>query len=109
VTLEEQIRAIVRDEFERLQREHAAERDAAGDFYSSAKPAQLPITKRKFLEHARAGAFPSFKRGKTVLAKRADVDAWIAGGERDVKPANDSRGAPNRIESIMRRIGGQRG
>lgn len=106
MTLEEQIRAIVRDELEKFERERQANAAATSEFYSQH---DSPLGKRRFLEAARAGAFPSSKRGKLVLAKRADVDAWIAAAERDVKPANDSRRPADRIESIIRRIGGQRG
>jgi len=41
-----------------------------------------PVSKRVFLAAARAGAFPSSKRGKRVFALRADVDAWVAAGKR---------------------------
>lgn len=41
-----------------------------------------PIGKRRFLEAARRGAFASMKRGKLVLARRVDVDAWIRAGQR---------------------------
>lgn len=37
-----------------------------------------PLGKRRYLEAARRGAFPSFKNGKLVLARREDVDGWIA-------------------------------
>lgn len=52
-----------------------------------------PLGRRRFLEAARRGAFPSTKRGKLVLARRADVDAWIAAGHRApverTKPSED--------------------
>lgn len=41
-----------------------------------------PVGRRRFLEAARRGAFPSTKRGKLVLARRADVDTWITAGRR---------------------------
>lgn len=58
-------------------------------YYSQANS---PLGKRQYLEAARAGCFLSSKRGKLVLALRADVDAWIAAGARaprEEKPAND--------------------
>lgn len=41
-----------------------------------------PLGRRRFLEAARRGAFPSTKQGKLVLARRADVDRWIATARR---------------------------
>lgn len=49
------------------------------DYYDQST---APVGKRRFLAAARAGEFPSAKRGKLVLAKRIDVDAWIARGAR---------------------------
>jgi hypothetical protein len=51
-----------------------------------------PVKRRQFLEAARRGDFPSFKRGKRVLARREDVDRWIESGARarpDPAPARD--------------------
>lgn len=39
--------------------------------------ATSPLGRRRHLEAARRGAFPSYKEGNRVLAKRADVDAYI--------------------------------
>ena len=39
-------------------------------------------SKRAFLDAAARGAFPSFKAGRRVLAKREDVHAWIESRER---------------------------
>lgn len=46
-----------------------------------------PVPKRTFLEAARRGEFASFTRGKTVLARREDVDAWVTAGTPRRKPA----------------------
>jgi hypothetical protein len=48
-----------------------------------------PVGKRAFLEAARRGEFPSSKRGRTVLAKRSDVEAWIERGRRAPTTDND--------------------
>ncbi len=59
------------------------------DFYDQRTS---PLGRRRFLEAARRGEFPSTKRGKLVLARRADVDAWIAMGRRappEVPEASD--------------------
>jgi hypothetical protein len=52
-----------------------------------------PLGKRRFLEAARRGAFPATRKGKLVLALRADVDAWITESTRAAPAANDERGA----------------
>lgn len=39
-------------------------------------------SKRAFLDAAARGAFPSFKAGRRVFAKREDVHAWIESRER---------------------------
>jgi hypothetical protein len=49
-----------------------------------------PLGRRRFLEAARRGAFPSTKQGKLVLARRADVDAWIASSKRDTQVSTAS-------------------
>ncbi|MRG98550.1 hypothetical protein [Polyangium spumosum] len=36
-----------------------------------------PMGKTAFLRLARENAFPTYRAGKKLLAKRADVDAWI--------------------------------
>lgn len=68
----------------------AARAPEAPAYYSQANS---PLGKRRYLEAARAGCFVSSKRGKLVLALRADVDAWIAAGARvpkpETPPAND--------------------
>ncbi|MDB4931663.1 MAG: hypothetical protein JWM10_4147 [Myxococcaceae bacterium] len=49
-----------------------------------------PLGRRRFLEAARRGAFPSAKQGKLVLARREDVDRWLRSRER---PSAESRTA----------------
>jgi hypothetical protein len=62
-----------------------------------------PLGKRRFLEAARRGAFPSTKQGKLVLARRTDVDAWIASGKRDarVSTASTAEGDALSDEDLM--------
>jgi hypothetical protein len=49
---------------------------ASGSEYYSANNSPLG-SRRAFLDAARRGAFPSFKAGRSVLAKREDVHRWI--------------------------------
>lgn len=61
--------------------------DIAGAYYDSRS---APCGARAFLDGARAGAFPSFQRGRRVLARVADVQGWIEARPRAVKaPAVD--------------------
>lgn len=50
-----------------------------------------PLGKRRHLELARAGAFPSQKVGKRVLVKRADLNDWLAknGEQRGVQTEDE--------------------
>lgn len=48
--------------------------DASGAYYD-AKSA--PMGPTSFLRLAREGAFPACKVGRRVLARKADVDAWL--------------------------------
>lgn len=73
ITLDEAFRAVIRAEVE-------AALDARGlalkaDYYNQNNN---PLGKRRFLEAARRGDFPSSKDGKLVLARRDDVDRWLA-------------------------------
>ena len=36
-----------------------------------------PLGKRRFLNAARRGEFPSTRKGKLVLATKSDLDAWL--------------------------------
>lgn len=36
------------------------------------------VSRRKYLELARKGAFPTMKEGRRVLCRLADFDAWVA-------------------------------
>lgn len=49
-----------------------------------------PLGKRRFLEAARRGAFPSTRCGRLVLARREDVDRWLASRTR-AKPMTATR------------------
>lgn len=48
------------------------------------------LTKRRFLEAARAGSFPAKKVGRTVIATRADVDRWVAAQPSAKSPPKDA-------------------
>ena len=48
------------------------------------------LTKRRFLEAARGGAFPAKKVGRTVVAARADVDRWVAAQPNAKSPPKDA-------------------
>lgn len=50
-----------------------------GERYYDARSA--PMGRRTFLRLARAGAFPTFRAGRRLLARRADVHAWIEAQE----------------------------
>ncbi len=58
----------------------ATQRSDAAPFYDADT---APVKRRQFLEAARRGEFPSFKRGKKVLARREDVERWIESGARE--------------------------
>jgi hypothetical protein len=84
----EQLRELARLVAEELR---AAGAGGAGEFYS---PEDNPLgSRRAFLEAARRGDFPSFKPDRRrTLARREDVDRWIASTQRPQpapKPAND--------------------
>jgi hypothetical protein len=97
VTLDETLRAMVREEVARV----LAERDTKPEnvFYSQH---DSPLGKRRFLDAARRGAFPSSKRGKLILAMRTDVDAWIRAGER--MPKSEPPKPPEKPKSKVERI-----
>ena len=76
-------------------------------------------SKRSFLDAARRGEFPSFRRGKRVLARREDVDAWLEAGERRSPVRTGGAEAPRELtqrdrdlqllrQAGLRRIGGER-
>lgn len=86
-TLVDQLAELVA---ERVAVKVAARTRAAGRYYTSS---DNPLGRRPFLEAARRGDFPSFARGKKVLALRADVDAWIEQGKpRRVAPLEPPAG-----------------
>lgn len=69
----------------------AANENATGDtspaFYDARTSPTGPTT---FRRAAAAGAFPSFKIGRKLMARTADVDAWIATQARTPKPKAQS-------------------
>ncbi len=67
------------------------------DYYDQHKN---PLGKRRFLESARRGDFPSTKQGKLVLARRADVDRWLDSRER---PRAESRteGSEEGLDALL--------
>ncbi|MDC0679695.1 hypothetical protein [Sorangium atrum] len=69
----------------------AANENAAGDtspaYYDARSSPTGPTT---FRRAAAAGAFPSFRVGRKLMARKADVDAWIATQARTPKPKKQS-------------------
>lgn len=65
--------------------EIVAAQGTATDWYTQET---APVTRRMYLAAARRGDFPSFKKGRLVLAKKADVNGWI---ERTSRPAGARR------------------
>jgi hypothetical protein len=53
-----------------------------------------PLSKRSFLEHARAGAFPTSKVGRRVLCARADFDTWLTSKRRVIAPPATAEADP---------------
>lgn len=51
-----------------------------------------PVARSRYLRAARANAFPNSRVGNRVLAKRADVDAWIASKARSARPKPTTQG-----------------
>jgi len=75
--------------------EHLAQRTSAGPAYYTSEDNPLG-SRRAFLDAAGRGAFPSFKAGRRVLAKREDVHAWIEsrgrkrGAQRDADASDEA-------------------
>lgn len=55
------------------------EQGDAGGYYDARSSPSGPKT---FLRAAKSGAFPSYRVGRRVLARKADVDAWIQSRKR---------------------------
>ncbi|CAN94223.1 hypothetical protein predicted by Glimmer/Critica [Sorangium cellulosum So ce56] len=68
-----------------------ANENATGDtspaFYDAKSCPMAPTT---FRRAAATGAFPSFKIGRKLMARKADVDEWIATQARTPKPKEQS-------------------
>ncbi|WP_437643779.1 helix-turn-helix domain-containing protein [Sorangium sp. So ce362] len=64
-----------------------AVRDTGAEFYDAKSCPMAPTT---FRRAAATGAFPSFKIGRKLMARKADVDAWIATQARTPKPKAQS-------------------
>ena len=65
-----------------------------------------PLGRRRFLEAARRGTFPTTKRGKLVLARREEVDRWInAGARTPVPPSTDANSDENSDEALLAACG----
>lgn len=62
------------DSMREVANENAA-RDTGSEYYDARTSPTGPTT---FRRAAAAGAFPSFKVGRKLVARKADVDAWIA-------------------------------
>jgi hypothetical protein len=66
--------------------------------------AVVGLEPRDYLHHARGGAFPTTKERRLVVAKMADVVAWLeARIERSTRPANVTP-----IEGALARVGARR-
>lgn len=83
----------------------ASNENAAGDtspaYYDARTAPTGPTT---FRRAAAAGAFPSFKIGRKLMARRADVDAWIATAFGPCAgPSNSSRKCPSYASASIRR------
>jgi len=87
--------ALLDDLADRLAERLAARAGASSPSYASAK--HNPIgSARAFLDAARRGDFATFRRGREVVARWADVEAWLEGRKRPNRvppavPANDDR------------------
>jgi hypothetical protein len=55
------------------------QQDDAGGYYDSKSS---PTGGKTFLRAAKSGAFPSYRIGRRVLARKVDVDAWIQSRKR---------------------------
>lgn len=55
-------------------------RPAAPEYYDQRT---APVGRRAFLEAARQGAFPAFRVGKRVLARRVDFEQWLESRRRE--------------------------
>ncbi|WP_437611168.1 hypothetical protein WMF20_05010 [Sorangium sp. So ce834] len=64
-----------------------AARDTSAAFYDAKTS---PTGQTTFRRAAAAGAFPSFKVGRKLMARKADVDAWIVTQARSPKPKEQS-------------------
>ncbi|WP_437513052.1 hypothetical protein [Sorangium sp. So ce1099] len=62
-------------------------RDTGTEYYDAKTSPTGPTT---FRRAAAAGAFPSFKVGRKLVARKADVDAWIATQTRTPKAKKQS-------------------
>jgi hypothetical protein len=67
--------------------QNSAANDTSVDYYD-AKTSPLGAT--TFRRAAAAGRFPVFKIGRRLVARRADVDAWIATQARTPKKAQSA-------------------
>jgi hypothetical protein len=70
------------DSFREVANENAAG-DTSPAYYNARTSPTGPTT---FRRAAAAGAFPSFRVGRKLMARKADVDAWIATQARTPKP-----------------------
>ena len=94
--------------FERLaQRITHSTLTARGSEYYSASENPLG-SRRAFLDAAHRGDFPSYKAGRRVLAKRADVHHWIESRPRKhSEPPPDDVSNRALLEGVGVRLGGK--
>jgi hypothetical protein len=87
--------ALLDDLADRLAERLAVRAGASSPRYADAKHNPLGSA-RAFLDAARRRDFATFRRGREVVARWADVEAWIESRKRPVQlppavPANDDR------------------
>jgi hypothetical protein len=67
----------------------------------------VPLSRRAFLEHARAGDYPTIKLGKRVCVRREDFAVWLESCRRTPKPpppAYDSDPITSTIDLAVERM-----
>ena len=73
---------------------------AGGEYLDARGARELGLSRRAFLARAADGAFPTFRAdGKRIVAKRADVIAWLESRRVNPKPKE-----PEAHEDVERRI-----
>ena len=85
---------------ERLAELVVKQSSSAGDSIFDQESIPYGVSRRKYLELARKGAFPTMKEGRRVLCRRADFDAWFS-AQRPVESAETAQ--PRTLAPAARR------